>query len=285
MLNLETTDKLQLVTSAAVTVDVFAAYADLSGTTVTPAAKQTLISTATTSDIVLAPGAGVRNVQSLFIRNRSAATPVDVTVIHDRSGTDAQLHSATLNGGETLEYSEGLGFYALKNVTSGDLLMRILDADVTGQNATTAQPWFPTAGAVTVEAGVTYEINGILYTVRSAGTTSHGTSVLFAGTATVSNIAYHAVVNSGDVDTTSTATRTAIFVATAVSVKAASTSATEATSIKLDGMVRFSAAGTFIPQFQYTTAAPGGAPTIRRNSHFRLDKRGSSAMTSIGTWT
>jgi hypothetical protein len=53
--------------------------------------------------------------------------------------------------------------------------------------------------------------------------------------------------------------------------------------LDLRGIVRINAAGTFIPQFQYS-AAPGGAPTIQQNTFFMLRKLGSGSATTQGTW-
>lgn len=108
-----TTDKLQLVTSAAATVDVHASYMDhtLSTDNVEGGRQNTAISTATTTDIVAAPASGVvRNVKTLHIRNTHASTPTDVTVVFDANATDFELHKATLAAGETLQYVEGVGF-------------------------------------------------------------------------------------------------------------------------------------------------------------------------------
>jgi hypothetical protein len=124
MLLLGTTDKLQLVTSAAVAVDVSAHFVD-SGAPPTPQNPQlTAISTATTTDIVAAPGAGQRNVQSLLARNKGA-TSDDLTVVLNRSATAYELFKATLQAGETLSYLDGVGFQirdangALKVAQSG----------------------------------------------------------------------------------------------------------------------------------------------------------------------
>jgi len=115
----DTNDKLQLVTSAAVTVDVFASYTDLSGTTVTPAKQLTAITTATTTDIVAAPGAStVRRIHTLFVRNKHATSSVDVTVVFDDNATDYEIHKATLLAGEMLEYVEGLGWFTLAAASS-----------------------------------------------------------------------------------------------------------------------------------------------------------------------
>jgi hypothetical protein len=50
-----TTDKIQVITSAAGQVDVHASWVDLSGTTITAGRTNTRISTATTTDVVGAP--------------------------------------------------------------------------------------------------------------------------------------------------------------------------------------------------------------------------------------
>lgn len=281
-----TTDKLQLTTGQAVTVDVHVSYVDLNTSTsaVTPGKQNTAITTATTTDILAAPASGsIRNAKTINIRNKHASNSVDVTVIFDQNATDFELHKVTLRAGEALEYVEGVGWYLLA-VGITPQLMKALSADETAQNVNTVQPWFPTLGAVTVEANSTYEINGLLVLNRSAGTTSHTTSLLFGGTATLTSIQYLASVKSGDVEANAAQNATISRVATATVVKAASTSATEAISIKVDGLIRINAAGTLIPQFQYS-ATPGGAPTVKANSYFRLDYRGTGTVTTIGTWS
>lgn len=115
MLNLAlTTDKLQLTTSAAVTVDVHTSFADLSGTTVTPGKQNTAITTAATTDIVAAPAAStVRNVKTINIRNKHATSSVDVTVIFMQNITAFELHKVTLKAGEVLKYVEGNGWFTI----------------------------------------------------------------------------------------------------------------------------------------------------------------------------
>lgn len=165
-----------------------------------------------------------------------------------------------------------------------NLQFKVLAANATGTDVSTAQAWFPSAGAVTVESGTTYKFEGYLRTSRSAGTTSHTTSLLFGGTATLTNIAWRADVNTGDVVTNAAQNQVSAEVATATVVKAASTSATEQISIKIEGIVRVNAGGTFIPQFQYSSAA-GGAPSILTNSYFMLYPLGSGSVTTQGTWS
>lgn len=163
-------------------------------------------------------------------------------------------------------------------------LFKALSADdAGGQDVATAQPWFPTAGAVTVEASTSYFFEGFLHTTRAAGVTSHTTSVLFGGTATLTSILYYSVVNDGDTGTGLSVRTSRVAVATATLAKGTSTSATEVSAIYVSGIIRINGAGTLIPQFQYSVA-PGGAPTIKDNTHFKMTKIGTNTVTTRGTW-
>src|SRR3990167_2821576 len=102
-----TSDLLRVVTSAAVTVDVHASWADLNSGTVTPGRTNTPITTATTTTVVASPGASTyRTVKSLYIRNRHATTACDVTVIHTDGTNAMELTKVTLSAGDTLHYDE-----------------------------------------------------------------------------------------------------------------------------------------------------------------------------------
>ena len=164
------------------------------------------------------------------------------------------------------------------------IMFKALSADATGSNVNTAQPWFPTAGGVTVAASKTYFFEGLLYLTRAAGTTSHTTSLLFGGTATLTGIQYLAKCITGDTGANSALNATIASVATATVVKAASTSATEVIAVYVSGTVRVNGAGTLIPQFQYS-AAPGGAPTVKANSFFRLYPIGDNTVGTRGAWS
>lgn len=198
----------------------------------------------------------------------------------------------TLYAGFIPEYGDSVAVYdtssdttkATKISTASGLLFKALSAnDTNGTNVNTAQPWFPTAGSVTVAALTTYFFDGLLRTSRSAGVTSHTTSVLFGGSATLTSILYNTLCNTTDVVTNAAINQTQSEAATAVVVKAASTSATEQTLIRVAGIVRINATGTLIPQFQYSVA-PGGTPTVLANSYFRLTPVGINTVTTSGTW-
>lgn len=125
-----TTDKLQLVTGAAASLDVSAFFVDRDQSTgaVGAADRQlTAITTATTTDIVAAPASGkTRNVKQLHVRNKHATASCDVTVLFDANATDYEIYKVTLRAGDALEYIEGVGFYLLAaslanlNITSSE---------------------------------------------------------------------------------------------------------------------------------------------------------------------
>lgn len=107
-----TTDKIQLVTSAAATLDVHASWADNAAATLTYGRTNTAITTATTTDVVAAPaGSTVRNIRSLHIRNKHASLSCNVTIIFNQNATLFELHATTIKAGEMLSYVEGIGFF------------------------------------------------------------------------------------------------------------------------------------------------------------------------------
>jgi hypothetical protein len=193
------TDKLQLVTDAAVTVDVHATWIDrhTSTSAQTLGRTNTAITTAATTDIVATPGSSlVRIVKTLHIRNKHATTSVKVTVLYDQNGTDFELHSATLLAGESLEYVEGIGWFLLEapDVTNPVTVAR-LGAD---QANSTITPTEVTGLTVLTGTG-TYVFEYFLITQSAAATTGQRFDVNHDGTVT------SFVWNQRYVDTSATA--------------------------------------------------------------------------------
>jgi hypothetical protein len=158
-----------------------------------------------------------------------------------------------------------------------------LAADVAGANANTAQPIFVGLTAITLAAATAYDFNLVANITRAAGTTSHTTGLSFGGTATLQatgGIEYLAAVSTVTGNVLGAPAWIRGESNATVVVTAASTSATENLRIQATGVVRTNAGGTFIPQFIYS-AAPGGVPTIRRNSFIRLTPRGAAAVTAV----
>jgi hypothetical protein len=146
----------------------------------------------------------------------------------------------------------------------------------------TAQALF-TAGSFTAAASTAYSFDAFYWISRSAGTTSHTTAVLFGGTATFTSIMYNAQVSNPTGNVLANAQQIMSAAATGLTLTAANTSATENLMIKLKGTMRVNGAGTIIPQLQYSVA-PGGTPTHKANSYFRLRKLGTDTVAIGGAW-
>jgi hypothetical protein len=153
-------------------------------------------------------------------------------------------------------------------------------------NSASAQQVFDAtaSGTITVAGSTAYMFEAVYYISRAAGTTSHTLATLFGGTATFTSITYLAETTSTTGNVLGAVSRIYGTGATALTVTAASTSATENITVILKGMIRTNAGGTMIPQIQYS-AAPGGVPTVVRNSYFRLTPVGNSSVVSVGNWS
>lgn len=115
-----TTDKLQVVTSAAGDVDVIVSYGEVSQATppvVAPFGRQlTTITTAATTDVLAAPGASTtRTPEEITIRNVHASVTNTILVQYNANGTIYEIHKVTLLPGEMLEYIRGIGWFAIAN--------------------------------------------------------------------------------------------------------------------------------------------------------------------------
>lgn len=124
MLNLESTDKISLITSSTADIDVIVSYVDIVTSTeaVTADKQLTAITSATTTDICAAPSAGtVRNVKGILVKNKHASTSNTVTPQINVSGTLYELapdcillfgESLTLNAdGTWFHYDDNGGVY------------------------------------------------------------------------------------------------------------------------------------------------------------------------------
>lgn len=161
-----------------------------------------------------------------------------------------------------------------------------LSSDYVASDVATAQKVFNigASGQITLAGSTSYMFEAVYYIARSAGTTSHTLATLFGGTATFTSITYLAESTSTTGNTLGAVSRIYGTGIGAVTVTAANTSATENITVSLRGVIRTNAAGTFIPQIQYS-AAPGGAPTIVKNSFFRIVPVGNSSVTNVGNWS
>ena len=103
-----TSDIVRLTTSAAAsTIEVHASWVDVSGSTITPDRKNTLITTAATTTIVPSPPASTqRNVKAIYVTNNSTGTGCVVGVEHFDGTNSVELMQFVLLPGENLGYRE-----------------------------------------------------------------------------------------------------------------------------------------------------------------------------------
>jgi len=196
--------------------------------------------------------------------------------------------TSVVNAG-AIEY-DGTVFYTTPVASQRGVLPSIpfvcLQSDYVGLNSAAAQKVFnvPANGAITLPGATAYLFEAMYYITRSAGTTSHTTAVSFGGTATLTSITYLAEACTSTTNVLGAVNRIIGTAVGAVVVTGAVATTTEVITIKLTGALRTNAGGTLIPQFQFS-AIPGGAPTVLRNSYFRLTPVGTSSVTSVGNWS
>lgn len=177
MLNLvDNNDSIDLITGSATTVHVAVAFDDLSSGGVLTAGKQlTIPATATTTTIVTAPSSGSRRVKTINIRNTSTTVPNDVTVrLNDNGSTIIELFKTTLDPGEILTYTEGVGWFVYE--ASYPLGTKVaLTADLAAWTTTTLAD--ATGLVLPVLTGLYYRFKFLLLYQAAATTTGIKVSV------------------------------------------------------------------------------------------------------------
>jgi len=134
---------------------------------------------------------------------------------------------------------------------------------------------------LTVAAATTYEID-MMFAVSSTGVVSNSLGIGFGGTATLTSIGYEAIVSQGTTAYGATPNQYLIQVATNSTVTSAVASATYRI-VRVKGLVRVNASGTFIPQLTYS-AASGAVPVVAANSYIKMTPVGTNTVTTIGAW-
>lgn len=181
-----TTDKLQLVTSSAANLDVHVSYMDKNQSTgaISESRQLTAISSATTTDVMAAPGATVtRNLKTLHVRNKHASLANTVTVVYDANATDYGLHKVNLLAGDSLEYIEGIGFFVLaSNVGTGTGGVTVVRA-ASDHTLASATPTEVTALTIATGTG-TFVFNYYIYYSSSLAATGVRFDVNYDGTVT-----------------------------------------------------------------------------------------------------
>ena len=172
---------------------------------------------------------------------------------------------------------------AFKRGLSPSTMLRYNTGTTSISNATGLQNWLGTVN-LAVAALTAYKFIGRFRMFRTAGTTSHTVNLGFGGSATLTAIDYTVLATTNTGNILGAAQMQYLSSAASTAVTAASIIATENNYIRIEGVVRISAAGTFIPQVAFS-AAPGGAGTIAAGAYFEMTPIGvNDAIINIGDW-
>jgi len=210
-----------------------------------------------------------------------AAGTTSLSPLTFQSGTN--LTSATAGA---MEY-DGKVIYstpASRGVSPSMMFYR-LNSGLAGSNVSTVQSTFGVGVALSASTVYSFEIRFAL--TKTAGTTSHTIAILFGGTATLNNIFYNGSVNGLSATLPiydSAASSITSNTAGSLVVSSFITSSTYYRTLLFSGTVSINAAGTFIPQYQLSSA-PGGAYTTVAGSYMAIWPIGTAgANTSVGPW-
>jgi len=253
-----TSDLINVTTSAATAINVYAAYIDYNGSTTTPGRRNTTIAAATTTAVVSSPGAGVsRNVKSLIVSNTSATTSQNIGVFLTDGTTNVELCTATLAAGESLQYSEGNGFTVIDplgrikttqdfSVVAAVNAMNLvaLTADVTNNNAVANTIANITGLSFAVTAGQSYWWRAtIAYT---AAATATGSRFSVNGPAAPTFLSYKSEYS---LTTTTNTVNEGLSAYDQPAASNATSAATAANTAIIEGVIRPSADGNVIMRF------------------------------------
>jgi hypothetical protein len=218
------------------------------------------------------------------IRKKSAASINIADPISPITAYNTALDGSAVAGKK--EY-DGACFY--KTPTTGnravDAIVHFTSnvADFTMANSNAAQSPFEAARDVmTVPGSMTYEMEGLLQITGMGGTTRTTALEFDAGGCSLTSISYFAQIWTGAANAIPSASGQIHAVAATAQVMNA-TVATAAATIKIKGIVRINAGGTFIPQVKFS-ADPTGTIKCLKDSYFKLTPLGSNTVGSVGNW-
>ena len=253
-----TSDKLQLVTSAAATTDVHASWVDFAAGAATPGRTNTVGIGAATTDIVAAPAAStVRSVKTVTVRNRHATTATDVTLKHTDGTNAPELVKVTLAAGWTLHYDEHNGCTVRDDIgrlveridnllapSSAAMTTVILGSDVTNNNASANTIADVTGLSFSVTAGQTYWFRAMIMYTSAA--TSTGSRWSVNGPASPTLLIYKSEYS---LTTTSRTINEGLSAYDSPAASNATSAATASNIAWVEGFITPSASGTFIIRF------------------------------------
>jgi hypothetical protein len=253
-----TRDLINVTTSAAGAINVYAAYIDYNGSTTTPGRSNTTIAAATTTEVVSSPDDGVsRNVKSLIVSNASETKSQSVGVFLTDGATNVELCTATLAAGESLQYSEGNGFTVIDSLgrikTTQDfsvvaavnaMNLVALTADVTNNNVTANTIANITGLSFAVTAGQSYWWRATIAYTAAATATGSRFSVTGPGSPT-----FLSYKSEYSLTTTTNTVNEGLAAYDLPAASNATSAATAANTAIIEGVIRPSADGNVIMRF------------------------------------
>lgn len=259
-----TSDKIQIITSAAGAIQCHATYVDNTSGTIGPKRTNTAsITTIATTDIVASPAASTeRNLQTLICRNSHASVSNDVTIRHTDGTTTVDMFKVTLGPSEVLQFIDGVGFsvYAStgavktsqnqgSNAVNSGLNATVLAADVTNNNAVANTIASVTGLSFPVTSGKKYFFRFVIQYTAPATTTGSRWSISGPGASAMRYRSQYSL---------STTSMTTIEGSTAHDIPAASNASSAATAGNIaivEGFYEASATGDVIARFASEVAS------------------------------
>jgi hypothetical protein len=264
-----TTHILELTTGSATNIDVAVSYADHTTTGATLGDQQTLITTATTTTILSAPGASTqRQVKYISILNTSASNNA-ITLKKDISGTEYDLFTVTLGQSERLEYLDGQGFRvyastgAIKtsqnqgaNAISSSISATVLSADVTNNNAVANTIADVTGLSFPVTNGNSYWFRFIIRYTAAATTTGSRWSINGPTTSAMAfKVSTPLISTVNSTDSVSVTNAITYDNPTTANATSPNNTATAGQIVTIEGLLTASADGNVIARFSSEVAS------------------------------
>jgi hypothetical protein len=243
----------------------------------------------TTTGVVSTTG----NVQAVnvngFVRPTAGGTTTAAIPLVFTSGSLVNLPTQTLTGG-AMEY-DGAAIYSAFTANQRGVVgiehFITLTNDVTVTNGASAQAIFPTAGTITLTAGITYFLDALYIVGPGAGTNLNAVtmSTLFAVTSALTNVRYVADTTVG-LATAITATKRRLVTAPTATVVTDTAAGGDESffTVALRGIIRTNAATDLTPQMAFSGTPAASALRELTSSYFRLQPVGTSSVLNVGRW-
>ena len=268
----QTTDKIQVKLSGAVSTNqlhCYSVFRDTTTTGITPSRNVVLTNNTTAVDLVGSPSSSTqRNVEYLNVYNADTSSAT-VTFLFNDNGTTYEINVATLLPGEKVEYQSGIGFKVLDCFGSNKISIEyqpipltsgfttvILGTDYTNSNATLNTLEDITGYSFPVTSGKTYWFRFQFLVTAALATTGHRVTI---NGPTTSDLSYYTLLIA------STSSAGGYWSAT-YKLPSTTTATTPLTGGMgyLEGIATFSANGTLIGRVASEVA--GSGVTIKAGS-------------------